>query len=225
MKAIANWSSSHAAEPELIRIALERVHPHPLNANVMPDDIAEKVARNIERTGKYPPLLVRPHPGLPDEFQLIDGEQRWRILPRIGHADALCYVWDCDDEAALLLLATINRLRGGDVPGLRSALLAELDRLLPRDVLETLLPEDASAISDALNFTKLDADALLADLTAAAERASVDGPRLISFAVTPEDEAAIERAILVASEGLTCANRRGHALAAVCRGYLEVPGA
>ncbi|MDP9237322.1 MAG: ParB/RepB/Spo0J family partition protein [Chloroflexota bacterium] len=225
MNETANWSSSRAAEPGLLRIPLELVHPHPLNANVMPDDIAQKVARNIERTGKYPPLLVRPHPDLPGEFELIDGEQRWRILPRMGLIDALCYVWECDDETALVLLATINRLRGDDVPGLRSALLAELDRLLPRDLLETLLPEDASAIDDALTFAELDAGALLADLTAAAEHAPVDGPRLISFAVTPEDEAVIERAVFVASEGLTGANRRGRALAAACRRYLGVPDA
>jgi ParB-like nuclease domain len=221
----ANWSSSRAAEPGLLRIPLARVHPHPLNANLMPDDIAEKVARNIERQGNYPPLLVRPHPDLPGEFQLIDGEQRWRILPRIGHHEALCYVWPCDDETALLLLATINRLRGDDVPGLRSTLLAELDRLLPRDVLETLLPEDASAIEDALAFGHLDTDALLADLTEAAERASAGGPRLISFAVTPEDEAVIERAVSVGSEELTGPNRRGQALADVCRRYLEASDA
>jgi hypothetical protein len=47
-----NLSSSPAAEPGLLRISLALIHPHPLNANVMPDDIAEKVARNIERTGK-----------------------------------------------------------------------------------------------------------------------------------------------------------------------------
>ncbi len=225
MSETANSSSSRAAEPGLLRIPLERVHPHPLNANLMPDDIADKVARNIERTGKYPPLLVRPHPDFPGEFQLIDGEQRWRILPRVGHLDALCYVWECGDETALVLLATINRLRGDDVPGLRSALLAELDRLLPRDLLETLLPEDASAINNALAFGQLDADALLADLAEAAERASAGGPRLISFAVTPEDEAVIERAVLVASERLIGANQRGRALAAACRLYLEASDA
>lgn len=221
MNEAANWSSSHAPDQGLLRIPLERVHPHPLNANVMPDNIAERVALHIGRTGKYPPLLVRPHPGLPGEFQLIDGEQRWRILPRIGHVDALCYVWDCDDETALLLLATINRLRGEDVPGLRSALLTELDRLLPRDVLETLLPEDASAINDALAFGHLDAEALLADLTKAAERASAGGPRLISLAVASEDEAIIESAVGLASESLAGPNRRGRALVDICRSYLE----
>ncbi len=222
MNETANSSSSPAAEPGLLRIPLKLVHPHPLNANVMSDDIAKKVARNIERTGKYPPLLVRPHPDLPGEFQLIDGEQRWRILPRLGHADVLCFLWDCDDQTALLLLATVNALRGGDVPGLRSALLAELDRLLPRDVLVALLPEDAQAIDDALDFAALDTDALLAELTAAAQRASADGPRLISFAVTAEDEALIERAVAAASDELTGSNKRGRALATACRCYLGV---
>jgi hypothetical protein len=222
---ITNSSSSRAVEWRLVRISVDLLHPHPSNANVMPDSIAAKVARNIERQGDYPPLLVRAHPDLHGQFQIIDGEWRWRILQQLGHREAVCYVVFSDDETTLLMLATINRLHGEDVPGLRSALLAELDRLLPRDLLETLLPEDASALDEALAFGQLDAEALLSDLTEAAERVSADGPRLISFAVTPEDEAVIERAVLVASEGLTGPNRRGRALTEVCRRHLEVADA
>ncbi|MPZ23597.1 MAG: hypothetical protein GEU28_08630 [Dehalococcoidia bacterium] len=102
-------SSSPEAEGRLVRVALERVHPHPLNANAMGEEQLKKLARNIERQGSYPPLLVRPHPELEGEYQLLDGEQRWQVLRRLGHDQALCFIWPCDDGTALLLLSTLNR--------------------------------------------------------------------------------------------------------------------
>ena len=59
-------------------------------------------------------------------FEVLDGHQRLSVLRRLGRDQALCYLWPCDDATALVLLATLNRLEGEDVPALRSALLAEL---------------------------------------------------------------------------------------------------
>ena len=50
-------------------------------------------------------------------------------------------------------------------------------------------------------------------------------PRLISFAVLPEDEAVIEAALALASAGLSGANRRGRALAVICEHFVDGPRA
>jgi len=116
----------------------------------MPDELLEKLARNILDQGRYPPPIVRSYPELPEEFQEIDGHQRIEVLRRLGHDAALCYVWECDDATALTLLSTLNRIHGEDVPARRAMLLAELNKMIPTDVMATLLPEDASAIEQLL---------------------------------------------------------------------------
>ncbi len=214
-------SSSPPAEERLVRVAIEQVHPHPANANLMPEDRLEKLARNIEREGRYPPLVARPHPEHGDAWELLDGHQRLEVLRRLGHREVLVYPWPCDDETALLLLATLNRLEGEDLPARRAELLAGLTELMSAEELALLLPEDAREIEQTLQLIDLDVDALLAELTERAEREAASGPRLVSFAVQREDEPLIERAVARAMEDMTGKNRRGRALALICTSYLE----
>lgn len=214
-------SSSRASEDRLLRVPLADLRPHPANPNLMSDERLEKLAQNIAREGRYPPLVVRPHPESAGAYQLLDGHQRLEVLRRLGHEEAVCFLWPCDDASALVLLATLNRLEGEDVPGRRAELLADLSELLPVEELAGLLPEDGGAIRETLQLLELDTESLLAQLTAAADRQGQKAPRLISFALLPEDEAVIEEAVREAMVGLDGANRRGRALARVCRLFLE----
>ena len=88
--------------------------PHPENSNHMDADTMRKLRRHIERTGKYEPLAVRPHPSEEGKFQVINGHNRLRVLRAIGHRKAACVVWDVNDAQARLYLATLNRLSGED---------------------------------------------------------------------------------------------------------------
>lgn len=187
----------------------------------MAEDLLEKLVRNIKRQGRYPPIIVRRHPSRPGEYQVIDGAQRLEGVSRLGHKEVICFLWPCDDAEALLLMATLNRLHGEDVPRRRAELVAEIRGLLPAQVLHEILPEDAAAIDDLMGMLQLNSETLLAELTAAAERGAASAPRLISFVVLREDEDSIERAIALASAGIAGPTRRGRALAAVCRDYLE----
>ena len=90
MPAIANSSSSPPADDtRLIRVLLEKLHPHPANANVMSEERLEKLKRNSERQGRYPPLVVRPHPTIEGKYELLDGHQRTPVFRRLGYSDAL----------------------------------------------------------------------------------------------------------------------------------------
>ena len=209
----------------LLRVPLDRLHPHPANANLMSEERLEKLARNIAREENYPPIVVRPHPELPDEYEILDGHQRAEVLRRLGHAEALCFLWPCDDATALMLLATLNRLEGEDVPAFRAGLLSQLTEVLSMEQMAALLPEDEQAIKETIELLSLDTEALLAELTAAAERNAQAAPRLISFAVSPEDEPVIEEAVKAASIRLSGKNRRGRALGAICRNYMEAQDA
>ena len=220
-----NSSSSPAPAERLLRVPLDRMHPHPLNANVMAPERRATLRRNLEREDRYPPLVARPHPDQAGHWQLLDGHQRWLVLREMGQTEAQVFPWPCDDATALVLLATLNRLEGDDVPAKRAELLAALQESFAIQELAALLPEDASAITESAALRDLDVDALLADLTAAAAGSDTHGPRLLSFAVLPEDEAVIEAAVQAVAATLTGSHRRGRALAQICRAAGEVPGA
>src|SRR3972149_3835081 len=116
------------------------------NANVMDEERLEKLAENIRREGDYPPLVVRPHPEEEGSYQILDGHQRLDILRRLGHQEATCYVWACDDRTALVLLATLNRPGGQDDPLKRAELLRELTQLASPEELAPLPPASAAPI-------------------------------------------------------------------------------
>lgn len=147
-------------------VPIERLEPHPNNSNVMTDTLRKKLTRHIQRTGRYPPLIVRPLGQLQDDdddapghgaqdapverYQVIDGHHRLIALRELGHATARCDVWDVDDEQTLTLLATLNRLEGRDDPQQRAALLERLKELRGVEALRQELPEKAERLQQAL---------------------------------------------------------------------------
>lgn len=136
------------------RIKLEQLAAHPDNPNVMSEALLIKLTRHIERTGQYPPLIVRPHPDEADRFQLLDGHQRAEVLRRLGHTDAACVVWDVDDAQASLLLLTLNRLQGADDPQRRGALLKRLTEQWKVSAVAELVPEESDRIRRLVQSTE-----------------------------------------------------------------------
>ncbi len=212
-------SAGSRSTGQLAKVPLDRLVPYPANPNIMDEELLEKLAANIRREDDYEPIAVRPDPGRRGYYQILNGHQRWEVLCRLGHEEALCYVWPCDDEAALLLLATLNTLRGQDDPLKRAELLKELSGLAAPEELARILPESATLIHQTLEILDLDLDSLLAYLQK--DAGSGSGLRAISFAVTPEDEAVIEEAVRLVAADLDGANRRGRALAIIANSYLE----
>ena len=204
----------------LLRVPLAALHPHPSNANVMSEGRLEKLARNIAREGRYPPLIARPHPERPGEYELLDGHQRVVALRRLGYREVQIVCWDCDDTAALLLLASLNRLRGEDDLEKRSALLAELTGAVSTTELAALVPDDVGSIDEMLATVADDSDAVMQKLRAAIEIARISR-RVISFGVEPDEQELIEAALEAAGAGRGRA-RRGNMLASICRRYLEI---
>ncbi|MHC4309747.1 MAG: ParB/RepB/Spo0J family partition protein [Planctomycetota bacterium] len=109
-------------------IALNKLVAHPDNPNRMSKAKFAKLIRNIERTGRYEPLVVRPCPQKPDCFQIINGHHRWWALRELGYKAAEALVWDVHDKDTDILLATLNRLGGSDVLDKKLALLKRLNK-------------------------------------------------------------------------------------------------
>ncbi len=95
------------------QIEIDLLRPHPANCNEMPANLLAKLAGHIEKSERYPPIIVRLL-GDGDGYQILDGHHRVMALRKIGRAEACCVVWEVGDDEALVLLATLNQLRGGD---------------------------------------------------------------------------------------------------------------
>jgi ParB/RepB/Spo0J family partition protein len=133
-------------------IALDKLVAHPDNPNRMSKVNFGKLVRNIEQTGRYEPIVVRPHPQKKNYFQIINGEHRCRALAKLGYKTADCIVWDIDDEQTDILLATLNRLGGTDELGKKLELLKRLNKRMESGELSKLLPQTAKQIERLTNL-------------------------------------------------------------------------
>ena len=203
------------------RIPLDDLLPHPLNANVMPEEYREKLLAHIRRTGRYPFLVVRSHSKEPGKFQVLDGHHRVGILRELGYADARCDVWDVDDREAKLLLATLNRLEGQDQPLRRAELLhALLGEWGPSD-LAGLLPETEGEILDLHSLLEFPAEEIAEKLAQEAAEREKTLPVVIHFVVSHEQAELIDSAIERASDGVVGRDRKARGLANLARHFLE----
>ena len=203
------------------RVPLDDLMPHPLNANVMPPEYRDKLRAHIKRTGRYPFLVVRPHPEEPGKYQVLDGHHRVAVLRELGHTEARCDVWDVDDREAKLLLATLNRLEGQDAPLRRAQLVHELLGEMNLEDLAGLLPETDKQLEELHSLLEFPAEEVAAMLEAEAEEAERVLPRVLSFVVTPEQEEVIENAVEAASDGTPGRDRRARGLANLAKRFLE----
>ncbi len=109
-------------------IPLDKLDAHPDNPNEQSSVNFTKLVRNIERTGLYEPLVVRPSPDRWGHFQIINGHHRCHALTKLGHKSADCIMWEIDDEQTDILLATLNRLGGSDNLGKKLKLLKRMNK-------------------------------------------------------------------------------------------------
>jgi ParB/RepB/Spo0J family partition protein len=133
-------------------IALEKLVAHPDNPNQQSGTTFGKLVRNIKRTGRYEPIMVRPHPQRGNCFQIINGEHRCKALAKLGYKTADCIVWDIDDEQVDILLASLNRLVGTDELGKKLELLKRLNKRMESGELSKLLPQTAKQIERLTNL-------------------------------------------------------------------------
>jgi len=202
-------------------VELDDLVAHPLNSNVMPSDLQEKLRAHIKRTGRYPFLVVRPHPDQAGKYQVLDGHHRVAILRELGHTEARCDVWEVDDHEAKLLLATLNRLQGQDVPIRRAELIHELLGEMSAEDLAGLLPETDKQLEELHALLEFPADeiaSLLEDQAAEAEKLL---PVVLSFVVSHEQQELIEAAVEAASDGTPGRDRRARGLANLAGHFLK----
>ncbi len=136
-------------ENRVSSIPIDKLTAHPGNPNRMSKRNFVRLVRNIERTGRYEPLVVRRQG---DCFQIINGHHRCRALKQLGYETADAIVWDVDDAEADILLSTLNRLGGSNVLEKKLALLARINRNMEAREMAKLLPFTCSQIERLKNL-------------------------------------------------------------------------
>lgn len=85
-------------------IGVERLHPHPQNAN---QGNLGVIAESVEVNGFYGAVTVRRHPELGDgQYQILAGEHRWRTAVNSGSNVVPCIIVAAEDDvhAARIML-------------------------------------------------------------------------------------------------------------------------
>lgn len=169
---------------QLHEIPIEQLRAHPANSNVMPALLLTKLVEHIRETDQYPPVIVREVEG--DAYQILDGHHRVAALRELAKPTARCVVWQADDQQALLLLATLNRLQGQDDAKKRSALLGQLSRAMEVKDLAAKLPERMEHLQKLLAIDRQPP-------SPRPPRPTREMPQAVHFFLLPDDRAKLER--------------------------------
>jgi len=78
------------------------------------DEELEELAASIRERGILQPILVRPAPGAPGEFQIVAGERRWRASQRAGLHVMPVMVRELDD-AAVAEIAIVENIQRAEL--------------------------------------------------------------------------------------------------------------
>ncbi len=177
------------------QIAVDQIHANFWNVNRMSDAMRQKLKRYIEREGLVQPLVVRPHPSIEGEYELLGGEHRWRVCrEELGFKSLPCVVVELDDKRAKILSVNLNSMTGETVPSLLSNLLNDLNQDMPIEDMVALLPYEKRDIQDTLSLMQLP-EGLAADLEEAAATEDREAPSIVTLVFSPDQREVFDQAI------------------------------
>jgi ParB family chromosome partitioning protein len=112
-------------EDRIQKIGLDRIAPNADQPRTHFDEEAlQQLAVSIKHFGVLQPLVVTPHPGKSDLFQIIAGERRWRAAGLAG-LDKIPVIVRTADELARLEMALVENVQRVDLSPLEQAVSIE----------------------------------------------------------------------------------------------------
>lgn len=220
-------------------IPIHKLHPNSWNHNKVSPETLAKIRHGLveyrKATGTYLPILVRPHPKIKNDFEIVDGEHRYLLYKddfRETHVPAI--VQPLTDSLARKMTVRTNYLHGDPDPLRYAELLADL--IKNGESLSDLsegLPESEEELKNLLDQKGLDDDLAeaLAEAEESANRASKGASQSafveLKFTVPVEAAEIIEREVTRLGDHIGGKNSRGRALEymAVSSSQSPLPGA
>ena len=119
---LSSDASASAAPPRPdFRVPIERVVPNPNQPRRDFEPAAlEALAASIRQKGVLQPLIVRPKPGVADQFEIVAGERRWRASQLAGLHDIPILLRELDD-AEVIEIAIIENIQRADLNAIEEA--------------------------------------------------------------------------------------------------------
>lgn len=103
------------------RVPIEFLRRNPKNPRTeFDEDHLDELATSIRERGIIQPVVVRPLNKLPDAYEIIAGERRWRAAQRAGLHDVPVVIIEADDKTALEL-AIIENVQRADLNAIDEA--------------------------------------------------------------------------------------------------------
>lgn len=84
------------------RVPVEFLRPNPRNPRkYFAEQELSELARSVRERGLIQPVVVRAMPNLPDAFEIIAGERRWRAAQMAGLHEVPVVIVEADDKTSL----------------------------------------------------------------------------------------------------------------------------
>lgn len=145
-----------------VAIPRSNLHPNPWNPNRQKPREQAAIAESIKEYGQVLELLVRPHPETVGEYQIIDGEHRFNVLPETVYCNI---IHDLPDAHAKKLTIVMNETRGDADKIELAKLLADISVDLG-DHLGLGLPYEANELEELIKLSEVDWDSFNSDFEA-----------------------------------------------------------
>lgn len=103
------------------RVPIDQIHPNPDQPRRRFAETAmEELAASIREKGVIQPLIVRPDPKRPDDFQIVAGERRWRAAQLAQLHDLPVVIREFSDTE-VLEIAIIENIQRADLNAMEEA--------------------------------------------------------------------------------------------------------
>ena len=105
----------------VLDMGIETIRPNPEQPRrAFGADELEELAASIRERGVLQPILVRPLPGVANEYQIVAGERRWRAAQRAGLRVIPALVRDLADQE-VIEVALIENIQRADLNAIEEA--------------------------------------------------------------------------------------------------------
>lgn len=172
-------------------VPIERLHPNPDQPRVrFTQDQLDELANSIKSKGVLQPLIVRPHPDKPGEFEIVAGERRWRAA-QLAQIHELPVILREFDDTEVLEVAIIENIQRSDLNPIEEA--AAFRQLMfkfghTQEKLAEVLGKSRSHIANLMRLLNLpdviQQHVVAGDLSAGHARALVSAPNPEDLAKT-----------------------------------------